>query len=94
MGVREPDDNDYCFPFFLGVLEFAIYPVLMATEYWTFIGAWLGFKGVSQWKRWSDKRSVFNRFLIGNAIFLLISYLLAKKFMVLIGRPVASMLRE
>lgn len=61
-GVRQPDDNDYLFPFFLGLLEFAAFPVLMATEHWTFIGAWLGFKGVAQWKRWENERSVFNRF--------------------------------
>lgn len=65
--------NDYWYPFFLGVLEFLSYPALMATGNWTFIGAWLGFKTLAQWKHWGENRPAFNRFLIGNALVLTLS---------------------
>ena len=63
----DPKKADYWFPYILGVLEFIGYPVLMAVGAWTFIGAWLGFKTVAQWKYWGEHRPAFNRFLILNA---------------------------
>ena len=32
-------------------------------------------KTVAQWKRWEDHRSVFNRFLIGNALVVALAFL-------------------
>jgi hypothetical protein len=64
----------------LGVLEALSYPVLMVTDNWSFIGAWLGFKTVAQWSVWQNKREAFNRFLIGNLLLLIISLLLLSKF--------------
>jgi len=51
--------------------------VLMATERWTFIGAWLSFKVVAQATQWKDERNVFSRFLIGTGLVVLASYFLA-----------------
>jgi len=73
-------DDDCWFPFVIGLLEFLSFPVLMVTEHWTFIGAWMGFKGLGQFKRWAEERSVFNRFLICNACVLLWSYFVLRHF--------------
>jgi hypothetical protein len=54
----------------------------MFVGYWSFIGAWLGFKALPQWSRWRQKRTPFNRFLIGNALVLIASMILAKAFIV------------
>ena len=71
--------NDYWQPFVLGVLELVVFPVLMATEHWSYVGAWLGFKTLAQAVRWNEDRGVFNRFLIGSALIILASYYLADK---------------
>ena len=78
--------KDYWQPFILGLLELTAFPVLMATDYWSYVGAWLGLKTVAQATRWKDDRSVFNRFLIGTALVVLASYLLASMVSV-IPRP-------
>lgn len=67
---------DYWHPFFLGIFELLAYPILMKTDNWQFIGAWLTFKTLAQWKAWSKDRVSFNRFLIGNALVLLLSFLI------------------
>ncbi len=67
---------DYWHPFFLGTFELLAYPILMKTDNWQFIGAWLAFKTLAQWKAWSEDRVSFNRFLIGNALVLLLSFLI------------------
>jgi hypothetical protein len=80
-GCHPPDrddvrsKSDYLFPAILGLLELYSYPVLMATDAWTVIGAWMGFKTVAQWKSWGDDRVTFNHYLIGNAIVVLLSLL-------------------
>jgi len=71
----EPD-KDYWQPFVLGLLESMVFPILIATNHWTYIGAWLGLKTIAQAGAWK-KRRVFNRFLIGTALVLMGSYLLA-----------------
>jgi len=63
----------------LGVLELVVFPVLMATEHWSYVGAWLGFKTLAQAVRWNEDRGVFNRFLIGSALIIVASYYLADK---------------
>lgn len=70
-------NKDYWQPFVLGVIELGTFPVLIATEHWSFIGAWLSFKVVAQAARWKDERNVFSRFLIGTALGLLASFILA-----------------
>lgn len=68
---KEPD---YWRPFILGFLELFIYPILMFTGGWKFIGAWLSFKTFGQWAEWKTNRNTFNVFLIGNALILVVSY--------------------
>lgn len=79
-GSKDKTHSDYWHPFILGLFELSAYPVLMATGNWTFIGAWLAFKTLAQWKRWEEKRSAFNRFLIGNLLVLFLSLLWLTRF--------------
>jgi hypothetical protein len=69
--------KDYLQPFILGFLELSVFPVLMATGHWNFVGAWVGFKAIAQATLWKEKREVFGRFLIGTALCLIVSYFLA-----------------
>ncbi|MEA4976257.1 MAG: hypothetical protein VB046_11020 [Paludibacter sp.] len=66
--------SDYWFNFILGTIEILVYPILLKLNAIIIIGAWLGFKTLAQWKIWEDKRLVFNRFLIGNALVVILSY--------------------
>lgn len=69
--------GDHWQPFLLGLLELGTFPILMFTENWSFIGAWVGFKVVAQATVWKEKREVFSRFLIGTALGLVVSFTLA-----------------
>ena len=77
---KDKEKADYWYPFVLGVFEFLTYPILIVTENWKFLGAWLAFKTVSQWKHWGDNRPAFNRFLIGNALVVILCVLLLSGF--------------
>lgn len=72
--------TDYGYTFILGTIELCAYPILIATGAWTAIGAWIGLKALAQWGVWSEDRSVFNLFLIGNAVNVLISVVLLTRF--------------
>ena len=72
--------DDYWYPFHLGFIEFLSYPVLMAADLWSFIAAWLAFKTVGQWEHWKKSRHMFNRFLIGNALVIILSLLIMVGF--------------
>lgn len=74
--------NDYWQTFLLGFLEISIFPVLITINKPEYVAGWLVLKTLPQWKYWSDKRNIYNRFLIGNAGILLISWLLARQFFV------------
>jgi len=73
-GSSEPENDDYLQPFIIGTFELTAFPVLIATNHWALIGAWLGFKTLAQHQRWGSHRAAFNRFLIGTALILLASY--------------------
>jgi hypothetical protein len=77
-----PDKNraDYWFPSILGLLELISYPVLMVTGAWTVIGAWIGFKTFAQLEAWKKDRNSFNRYLIGNALVVILSLLCLTQF--------------
>jgi hypothetical protein len=83
---RQVDDylyeelDDYLYPFYLGFLEFLSYPVLMAADLWPFIGVWLTLKTAGQWEHWKKSRHTFNRFLIGNALVIILSLLIMMGF--------------
>jgi len=74
-----PIAADYWLGFLIGVIELLSYPILFLSNHETFIGAWLAFKTVNRWEYAPGyKRGHFNRYLIANALILLISYFLAK----------------
>jgi len=79
---RQVDDylyeelDDFLYPYYLGFIEFLTYPVLMAADLWSFIGVWLAFKTAGQWEHWKKSRHTFNRFLIGNALVIILSLLI------------------
>jgi hypothetical protein len=75
-----PGTSDAWHGFFVGLLELLVFPVLMATGNLPYIGAWLSFKVVAQWRRWGESRTDFNRFLILNGLVLLLSYWFARRF--------------
>jgi hypothetical protein len=77
---KHQDKSDYWYNFWLGLLEILSYPILMVTGSWTIIGAWIGFKAVAQWKAWNENRAPFQRFLIGNALVVLVSFLVMTRF--------------
>lgn len=71
--------TDYWQPFFLGWLELVSYPVLFHSDKASFIGAWLAFKTVHRWSYSPGiNRGFYNRYLLSNALVLVISFILAK----------------
>ena len=72
--------NDYLQPAILGVGELFVYPILMASGLTPYIGAWLGFKVIPRLASWSTWRNAYQRFLIGNALVLIASYVLMRYF--------------
>lgn len=66
--------------FFLGLLEILAFPILMKTNNWSFIGAWIGFKVLGNWKVWNEKREVVNRYLVGVGLVLVLSLLIMTDF--------------
>src|SRR5262249_47892648 len=75
-GTPQAKDSDLLAPAFLGLIETLAYPMLLAIKDGGtgVIGAWIGFKAVAQWKRWADDRTSFQRFLLGNALVVLSSF--------------------
>ncbi len=82
-GLRTP--SDYGYTFILGTLELSAYPILIAINAWTVIGAWIGLKALAQWKVWGSDRATFNLFLIGNAINVLIAFFVLTQFVTVGG---------
>ena len=72
--------TDYGYNFILGMIELGCYPILITIGAWTPIGAWVGLKALAQYGVWANERSVFNLFLIGSAVNVLISLLLLTRF--------------
>jgi hypothetical protein len=72
--------NDYWQTFILGFLEACAFPIFIAINKPEYLAGWLILKTLPQWKRWSDTRNTYNRFLIGNAGILLLSWFMARHF--------------
>ena len=72
--------NDYFQPFIVGFLELLVYPVLLAADKPEYIGAWLGLKVLPKLGVWSTQRETYQRFLIGNALVIVLSYFLQRFF--------------
>ncbi len=68
--------GDYLAPLVLGWLELLTFPVLLRGGYWVYIGAWVGLKTLAQYRKWESNRSMFNRFLIGTALVLILAYVI------------------
>ena len=49
--------DDHWLPFWIGLIEVYIYPVLMASGKWKEIGFWIGVKAASQLVSWHDEPS-------------------------------------
>jgi len=69
--------KDYWHPSIIGLLELAIYPLLIATSNWQAIGGWIAVKTAIGWRGWSTNRSSYNRFLIGNGLVISAALLLS-----------------
>ncbi|HUC61251.1 MAG TPA: hypothetical protein VMF53_04780 [Alphaproteobacteria bacterium] len=67
----------------LGTIELATFPVLMAVGAWEAIGAYIGLKTIAQWHHWKEDRAPFNRYLVGNALVLILSLLCLEPHVVL-----------
>jgi hypothetical protein len=61
-----PKARDFLLPMFIGIIEVALYPVLIATTAWTPIGGWLAIKTAANW-RWQATQDTqsYMRFLLG-----------------------------
>jgi len=66
---------DFWYNTFLGFLELLAFPLLIRTEQYGIVGAWIGFKSLAQWNAWNKNRYVFNRFLIAHAVIIIICFL-------------------
>jgi hypothetical protein len=78
-------NRDYWHPFILGIFELAGYPILMVTGNWSFIAAWIALKTLAQWQTWKEYRTAFNRFLIGNAMVLVLAFLWLSNYVKVTG---------
>jgi len=77
-GYGAGPNSDYLHPFFVGILEAVIYPVLLASNHPAYVGAWIGLKTLAQASAWTKDRNTYQRFLIGNALVVIGSYLLSR----------------
>jgi hypothetical protein len=68
------EHNDLLLPAFIGWIELAAYPVLIALGQFVVIGGWIGIKTAGAWMGWKASRTSFNRFLLFNLLSLLLSY--------------------
>ena len=76
-GEVEHKRSEYGFVFLLGTLELLVYPILITTGAWLVIGAWISLKSLAQWNVWTTQRAIFNLFLIGNALNVILSSYIA-----------------
>lgn len=70
-------NSDFMFNFIIGTIELAVFPVLIKVNALEVIGAWIALKTLPQWNAWKGQRHVFNRFLIGTALVIIASFLIA-----------------
>lgn len=73
---------DYWHPFWLGFLELCAFPYFILGGKPDYIGAWIALKTLAQWKVWQNDRTVFNLFLIGQALVLIFSYIIVRQWMI------------
>jgi hypothetical protein len=64
----------------VGWAEALAYPILLHLNQLTAIGLWLGLNTAGGWKGWTDSRTRFMRFLVGNIFVIGFSILAAYLF--------------
>jgi len=68
-------------PMLLGTCEALLYPTAFLVGQPEFVGVWLAVKVAGQWNYWTGDyrgRTRFNMFLIGNALSIIVAFLLAR----------------
>lgn len=80
-GSSDSKMDDHWQTFIIGFLEISVFPILLASNKAEYIGAWFALKTLPQWGHWKDNRNIYNRFLISNALVLVLSYALAWEFL-------------
>ena len=78
--ARSKNLDDYFLPLFVGIFELIILPILMYSNRYDVIGAWITIKTLGQWKKWGKSRTTYNRFILGNLLVILASFILYKNF--------------
>ena len=68
---REDPEPDFLYNFFIGLVELITFPIFIRGEYYSIIGAWLGYKVVGN--IWSKDRRKYNGFLVANILLILTS---------------------
>ena len=72
--------DDYLLPSVVGFFELMILPILMYSDAYEAIGAWITIKTLGQWKKWNTSRTTYNRFILGNLLVIFASFILYKNF--------------
>jgi len=75
--------SDHLSAFVLGLLELAAYPVLIMAGHWEVIGGWITLKTAAQWSVWQKDRGVFNLFLVGTAVNVVVAQAALTRFVAL-----------
>jgi hypothetical protein len=71
--------RDYWLSFSVGLLELLAYPYFIAAGNLKVIGGWLALKTAVRWSQWQGaNRAPYQRFLLGNALVIGLSVLLAQ----------------
>lgn len=65
---------DMWLPFVICFAELWAYPILMRTQQFKVIGAWLAIRTAVSWHGWSRHRTSYYRFLLGTVLTLATSY--------------------
>jgi hypothetical protein len=78
VGIHPDRDfrKDLWIPTVTGTFELFIYPVAIASGDWQALGGWIAIKTAVGWKRWSDDRGIYTRFVMGNGLIIWLSFLL------------------
>jgi hypothetical protein len=91
---RQEDEKEietYFPPAFVGFAEAILYPTALLSGQPEFIAVWLALKVAGQWNEWQrgyQGRARFNRFLVGNALSIMVSgltYGAIKSFVLHVG---------
>ncbi len=60
--------EDLWFPYFIGVSELVIFPLMMKAEAIVVVGGWIGIKALGGWDGWKASRPLYSAFLVGTIL--------------------------